>query len=62
MNAKYKSKNNKKNIFLHTLNGSGVAVGRALAAILENNYDETGHINIPKVLQPYMNSKKVLKI
>ena len=62
MNAKYKSKNDKKNIFLHTLNGSGVAIGRALAAILENNYDETGHINIPKVLQPYMNGEKVLKI
>jgi len=44
------------------LNGSGVAVGRALAAILENNYDETGHINIPKVLQPYMSGEKVLKI
>ena len=62
MNAKYKRKNDKKNTFLHTLNGSGVAVGRALAAILENNYDETGYINIPKVLQSYMNDEKVLKI
>jgi len=62
MNAKFKDKSAKKNLFLHTLNGSGVAVGRALAAILENYYDKTGVINIPSVLQPYMNGVKTLEI
>ncbi len=62
MNAKFKDKSTKKNLFLHTLNGSGVAVGRALAAILENYYDKTGVINIPKVLQPYMNGMKTIEI
>ena len=62
MNSKFKSKNDNKNIFLHTLNGSGVAVGRALAAILENYYNEKGHINIPKALQPYMNDETTIKI
>jgi seryl-tRNA synthetase len=40
---------------VHTLNGSGVAVGRALLAILENFQNEDGTVSIPKVLQPYMN-------
>tara|TARA_B100000674_G_scaffold477893_1_gene474299 strand:- start:546 stop:1817 length:1272 start_codon:yes stop_codon:yes gene_type:complete len=62
MNSKYKNKNENKNIFLHTLNGSGVAVGRALAAILENHYDEKGLINIPEVLRPYMNDETIIKI
>ena len=62
MNAKFKEKSTKKNLFIHTLNGSGVAVGRALAAILENYYDKAGVINIPKVLQPYMNGMKTIEI
>mgnify|MGYP005682762617 FL=1 len=62
MNAKYKRNKDKKNFFLHTLNGSGVAVGRALAAILENYYDTNGIINIPNVLQPYMSGKKTLNL
>lgn len=62
MNSKFKSKKDNKNILLHTLNGSGVAVGRALAAILENYYDEKGHINIPKALQSYMNDETTIKI
>ena len=62
MNAKYKRNKDKKNFFLHTLNGSGVAVGRALAAILENYYDANGIINIPNVLQPYMSGKKTLNL
>ena len=43
-----------KNEFVHTLNGSGLAVGRALVAVLENYQREDGGINIPSVLQPYM--------
>ena len=43
-----------KNEFVHTLNGSGLAVGRALVAVLENYQREDGGIDIPVVLQPYM--------
>ncbi|MCF6514753.1 serine--tRNA ligase [Lactobacillus sp. S2-2] len=41
--------------YVHTLNGSGLAVGRTVAAILENYQNEDGSVNVPKVLQPYMN-------
>ena len=41
--------------FLHTINGSGLAIGRTLAAILENNQEADGSVRIPKVLVPYMN-------
>ncbi len=40
--------------FVHTLNGSGVAVGRALVAILENYQNEDGSVNVPDVLLPYI--------
>jgi seryl-tRNA synthetase len=54
MNARYKPKGAKETRLLHTLNGSGVAVGRALIAVLENYQDEDGSVRIPKALQPYM--------
>lgn len=47
--------------FAHTLNGSGVAVGRALAALIENHQQEDGSIKIPKALQPYMNGEEFIK-
>lgn len=47
--------------YLHTLNGSGIAVGRALIAVLENFQQEDGSVKIPKVLQPYMNNKVEIK-
>ncbi|MDR1926538.1 MAG: serine--tRNA ligase [Endomicrobium sp.] len=53
MNIKYKTSQNKKNNFLHTLNGSGVAVGRTFAAILENYQQEDGSVIIPEVLRKY---------
>ena len=54
---KARFKNNKNEIsFLGTLNGSGLAVGRTLIAILENYQNEDGSINIPEVLRPYMNN------
>ena len=53
-NIKYKDENNKKAQFVHTLNGSGVAVGRTVAAILENYQNEDGSVTIPEVLVPYM--------
>jgi seryl-tRNA synthetase len=54
MGAKYKSTNG--NEFVGTLNGSGLAVGRLMIALLENNQNEDGSINIPHVLKKYMNN------
>lgn len=56
-NIRYKNSVKDKAQFIHTLNGSGVAVGRTTAAILENFQQEDGSILIPKVLQPYMGAK-----
>ncbi|MFA6265512.1 MAG: serine--tRNA ligase [Pseudolabrys sp.] len=53
MNARYRDKNNKPQ-FVHTLNGSGVAVGRALIAVMETYQQEDGSILVPDVLKPYM--------
>ena len=47
--------------FVHTLNGSGLAVGRTLAAILENYQNEDGSVTIPEVLRPYMGTDKITK-
>ncbi len=52
---------NKGTAFPHTLNGSGVAVGRALAALIENHQQKDGSIKIPKALQPYMDGKEYIK-
>lgn len=60
-NIKYKDAAGDKAQFVHTLNGSGVAVGRTVAAILENYQNEDGSITIPDVLVPYMGGKKVIK-
>ena len=54
MGAKYKTKNEKE--FVSTLNGSGLAVGRLMIALLENNQNEDGTVNIPNVLKKYMNN------
>jgi len=53
MNARYRGKDGKPQ-FVHTLNGSGVAVGRALIAVMENYQDENGAIAVPDALKPYM--------
>ena len=55
MKARYKT-NEKRTEFLGTLNGSGLAIGRTLIAILENCQQEDGSIKIPEVLIPYMNN------
>jgi seryl-tRNA synthetase len=47
--------------FVHTLNGSGLAIGRTLIAILENYQQEDGSIHVPVVLQPYMGSETVIR-
>jgi seryl-tRNA synthetase len=54
MNARYRPKDRKATEFVHTLNGSGVAVGRALIAVLENYQEEDGSVRVPAALQPYM--------
>ena len=48
---------NKQVRFVHTLNGSGVAVGRTVAAILENYQMANGHVRVPEVLVPYMRGR-----
>ena len=58
MNAKFKRKNN--NIFVHTLNGSGLAVGRTLIAILENYQTEDGNVIIPEPLRKYLSNQTKL--
>ena len=60
-NIKYKNEIKDKAKYVHTLNGSGVAVGRTTAAIIENYQQEDGSIVVPKVLRPYMNNVEVIK-
>jgi seryl-tRNA synthetase len=55
MQARYKSNEMKKPELIHTLNGSGLAVGRTLVAILENFQQADGSVKVPEVLVPYMN-------
>lgn len=59
--AKGKGKGAKSTAFPHTLNGSGVAVGRALVAVLENYQQPNGSVVVPKVLRPYMGGLEVLE-
>lgn len=54
MNARYKDRDGKGNLFVHTLNGSGTAVGRALIAVIENYQNEDGSVTIPEALRSYM--------
>ena len=55
MKSRYKNKKNEIT-FVGTLNGSGLAVGRTLIAVLENYQNSDGSINIPEALKPYMNN------
>ena len=50
-----------KTEYVHTLNGSGLAVGRTLVAVLENYQNADGSVTVPEVLRPYMNGLAVLK-
>jgi seryl-tRNA synthetase len=61
MNARFRGKEDRTPRFVHTLNGSGVAVGRALIAVMENYQQEGGSIAVPDVLQGYMGGKKVIE-
>jgi seryl-tRNA synthetase len=59
MKSRYKNKN-KETVFVGTLNGSGLAVGRTLIALLENYQQKDGSIIVPKVLRPYMNNLELI--
>ncbi|MFM7028801.1 MAG: serine--tRNA ligase [Chakrabartia sp.] len=61
MNARYRPDGEKGTRFVHTLNGSGLAVGRTLVAVLENYQQEDGSIAVPDVLQPYLGGLTVLR-
>ncbi|MEK7840233.1 MAG: serine--tRNA ligase, partial [Pseudomonadota bacterium] len=54
MQARWRNPETSKPELVHTLNGSGLAVGRTLVAIMENCQDKDGSIRVPKVLHPYM--------
>ena len=61
MKTRYKDENKEK-VFVGTLNGSGLAVGRTLVAVLENYQQKDGSIIVPKVLKPYMNNLKLISL
>ncbi|APM37275.1 serine--tRNA ligase [Clostridium kluyveri] len=61
VNIKYKETPKDKPKYIHTLNGSGVAIGRTVAAVLENYQQDDGSVLIPEVLKPYMGGREVIK-
>ncbi|GAB1400193.1 serine--tRNA ligase [Aminivibrio sp.] len=61
MNTRYRPKEGGKPVYVHTLNGSGIAIGRTLIAILENYQREDGSVEIPTALVPYMGGKKEIR-
>ncbi len=60
MQARWRNPETGKPEFIHTINGSGLAVGRTLVAVLENYQNEDGSVMVPEVLQPYMNGVKTI--
>ena len=60
LQARWRNPATGKPELVHTLNGSGLAVGRTLVAIMENYQDERGHIHVPKALKPYLNHLEVI--
>ncbi|PNU02998.1 serine--tRNA ligase [Novosphingobium guangzhouense] len=62
MNARYKPEGSKKTEFVHTLNGSGLAVGRTLVAVLENYQQEDGSVLVPDALKPWMGGIEKLEV
>ena len=61
MKARYKNPETNETELVHTLNGSGLAVGRTLVAVMENYQDKEGNIHIPEALQPYLGGLEVIK-
>ena len=60
MNTRAKKAGEKQTQFVHTLNGSGLAVGRTLVAVIENYQNSDGSVTVPDVLLPYMGGVSVL--
>jgi len=60
MQARWRNPETGKPELVHTLNGSALAVGRTLIAVMENYQDAAGRIHIPKALQPYMGGAKII--
>jgi seryl-tRNA synthetase len=60
MNARFRKAGEKGTQFVHTLNGSGLAVGRALIAVMENYQQADGTIAVPDALKPYMGGVEVI--
>ncbi len=61
-NIRFKRKGGKRTELVHTLNGSGLAIGRTVVAILENYQQEDGSVVVPEVLRPYMGGIEVIKV
>ncbi|MCW8899299.1 MAG: serine--tRNA ligase [Gammaproteobacteria bacterium] len=61
LKARWRNPETGKPELVHTINGSGLAVGRTLVAIMENYQDEKGHIHVPEVLQSYMGNRKIIE-
>ena len=61
MNARYRVEGEKGGRFVHTLNGSGLAVGRTMVAVLENYQQADGSVVVPEVLKPYMGGIEIIK-
>ncbi len=61
MNARFRREGEKRPDFLHTLNGSGVAVGRAMVALLENHQNADGSVTLPDALRPYMGGAEAIR-
>ena len=61
MQARWRNPETGKPELVHTINGSGLAVGRTLVAIIENNQEQSGRVRIPEVLVPYMNGREYLE-
>ena len=61
MMARWRNPETGKPELVHTLNGSGLAVGRTLIAVMENYQQQDGSIRVPEVLQPYMGGLEVIK-
>ena len=60
LQARWRNPETNKPELVHTINGSGLAVGRTLLAVMENHQDEQGNIHIPKALRPYMNGQEII--
>ena len=61
MNARFRREGEKRPDFLHTLNGSGLAVGRAMVALLENHQNADGSVTLPDALRPYMGGAEAIR-